>query len=62
MLSVYSAYEGTALRQCQEFNSDFSWVYLYGNIGSALGPFIASLTIKDAVEGSSVRMQCQDAV
>ena len=52
MLSCYAAYEGTAMRQAREFNSDFSWVYLYGSIGSTLGPFLASFTIIDAIEGS----------
>ena len=52
MQTVYTAYEGTAIRICDEYNSDFTWVYFFGNIGSVIGPFLASLTIKDAVEGS----------
>ena len=52
MQSVYAAFEGVAMRQCREFNSDFSWVVFYGSIGSAVGPFLASITIEDAAEGS----------
>ena len=50
MQSVYSAYEGTALRQCKEYNSDFSWVNFYATLASAVGPLLASITIQDAVE------------
>ena len=52
MQSVYAAYEGTAMRQCREYNSDFSWVVFYGSIGAVIGPFLASITIEDAVDGS----------
>ena len=52
MQSVYAAFEGTAMWQCREYNSDFSWVVFYSSIGSALGPFLAAITIKDAVDGS----------
>ena len=52
MQSVYAAFEGTAMRQCREYNSDFSWVVFYSSIGSVIGPFLASVTIEDAVEGS----------
>ena len=52
MISCFSAFDGTALRQAREHNSDYSWVTLYGNIAAALGPVIAGFTIKDAPEGS----------
>ena len=52
MQSVYAAFEGTAMRQCREYNSDFSWVVFYSSIGAVIGPFLASITIEDAVEGS----------
>ena len=52
MQSVYAAFEGTAMRQCREYNSDFSWVVFYSSIGSVIGPFLASITIEDAVDGS----------
>ena len=52
MQSVYAAFEGTAMRQCREYNSDFSWVVFYSSIGSVIGPFLASVTIEDAVDGS----------
>jgi hypothetical protein len=53
MMSVYSALDGTALRQCKEFNSDYSWVMFYSTISSAMGPLLASVLIKDAAEGST---------
>ena len=52
MQSVYSAFEGTAMRQCREFNSDFTWIVFYGSVGSIFGPFLAAITIEDAVQGS----------
>ena len=50
MQAVYSAYEGTAINLCHEYNSDFTWVYFFGSIGSVIGPFLAAWTITDAVE------------
>jgi hypothetical protein len=41
----FIALDGTALRLCKEFNSDYSWVMFYATISSA--------TIKDAAEGST---------
>jgi hypothetical protein len=53
LIAVYSSLDGTALRQCNEFNSDYSWVMFYSTIAGALGPLLATATIKDAAEGSS---------
>ena len=52
MISCFASFDGTALRQSREHNSDYSWVTLYANGAAALGPVIAALTIKDAPEGS----------
>ena len=52
MISCFSSFDGTSLRQCREYNSDYAWVTFYANIAGAIGPFVASLTIKDAPEGS----------
>ena len=53
MIAFYSSFDGIALRQCREYNSDYSWVTLYATIAAALGPLIASITIQDAAEGSN---------
>ena len=52
MQSVYTAFDGTAMQQCHEYNSDFTWVSFYSSMGSVLGPFLAAYTIMDAEEGS----------
>jgi len=53
MNACFSALDGTALRQCEEYNSDYSWVTFYVTIASALAPLLASVTIVDAPEGSN---------
>ena len=63
LISCFSSFDGTSLRQCREYNSDYAWVTFYANIAGAIGPFVASLTIKDAPEGSggkvnSVKEDC----
>ena len=58
MISCFSCFDGTALRQCKEFNSDYAWVTFYSNMAGALGPFVASLTIKDAPEGTEGLFVC----
>ena len=52
LIACFSSFDGTSLRQCREYNSDYAWVTFYANIAGAIGPFVASLTIKDAPEGS----------
>ena len=52
LISVFSSFDGTSLRQCREYKSDYTWITFYGNCGALLGPLLASLTIKDAPEGS----------
>ena len=52
LIACFSSFDGTSLQQCREYNSDYAWVTFYANIAGAIGPFVASLTIKDAPEGS----------
>lgn len=52
LICCFSAFDGTALRQAREFNSDYTWVTFYGTIASGLAPFLSAYTIKDAPEGS----------
>ncbi len=52
MISCYSSLDGTALRQCKEFGSHYTWILFYATIAAAIGPLLAGATIKDAPEGS----------
>ncbi len=52
MIACFSALDGTALRNCKQFNSSYNWVQFYSTIAAGIGPLIAAATIKDAPKGS----------
>lgn len=52
LIACFSSFDGTALRQCRKYNSNYAWVTLYANAAAALAPLLAALTIRDAPEGS----------
>ena len=52
LLSIYSCIDGTSLRHARDYNSDYTWVYIYTNIVTLISPPIAGALIREAPEGS----------